>query len=137
MMGKNESPPPSGCSIMLHIMDIKEARGTLRIAVFDSKEHFLNTDSAVYLQVLEVKDTLQQKLHIPGLPAGEYAVAIYHDTNNNGKLNTNWLGVPTEPYAFSNDAGKKWRKPSFEDAKIFVKEPETVVKLQLRSWKEY
>lgn len=136
-MGKNEHGAPSNCSLVVKVTGIEQARGCLRIALFDRKEHFLKTEKAVYLQVLEVNDTLSKELTIPNLHAGEYALAVFHDTNNNGQLNTNWLGIPTEPYGFSNDAGKKWRKPSFEDSRILLKEPEMVIELPLRSWKEY
>jgi uncharacterized protein (DUF2141 family) len=38
------------------------------------------------------------------LPAGDYAVKAYHDVNGDGEMNTNPFGIPTEPYAFSNNA---------------------------------
>lgn len=39
------------------------------------------------------------------LPAGEYLFSFYHDINNNGKLDTNFLGIPKEPFGFSNYSG--------------------------------
>ena len=39
-----------------------------------------------------------------GLPAGDYAVKAFHDVNGDGEMNTNPFGMPTEPYAFSNNA---------------------------------
>ena len=50
------------------------------------------------------------------LPAGEYAVAAFHDTNGDGELNANFVGMPTEGYGFSNDARGFMGPPSFEDA---------------------
>ena len=38
------------------------------------------------------------------LPAGDYAVKAFHDVNGDGEMNTNPFGMPTEPYAFSNNA---------------------------------
>jgi hypothetical protein len=38
------------------------------------------------------------------LPAGDYAVKAFHDVNGDGQMNTNPFGIPTEPYAFSNNA---------------------------------
>lgn len=38
------------------------------------------------------------------LPAGDYAVKAFHDVNGDGEMNTNPFGIPTEPYAFSNNA---------------------------------
>ena len=51
--------------------------------------------------------------------APRIAVAIQHDQNGNGKLDTNWLGVPREPFGFSNDAAPRaFGPPRFEDAAI-------------------
>ncbi len=38
------------------------------------------------------------------LPAGDYAVKAFHDVDGNGEMNKNPFGIPTEPYAFSNNA---------------------------------
>jgi uncharacterized protein (DUF2141 family) len=38
------------------------------------------------------------------VPAGDYAVKSFHDVNGDGRMNTNPFGMPTEPYAFSNNA---------------------------------
>jgi len=39
-----------------------------------------------------------------GLPTGDYAVKAFHDVNGNGRMDANPFGMPTEPYAFSNNA---------------------------------
>ena len=53
----------------------------------------------------------------PGLPAGTYAVKVVHDENGNGRLDTDWLGIPVEGYGLSNNPPKD-RRPSF-DASAF------------------
>lgn len=53
-----------------------------------------------------------------GLAAGTYAVAAYHDENDNGELDFNFLGIPKEGYAFSRDARGFASPPSFEAAAI-------------------
>ena len=52
------------------------------------------------------------------LPEGEYAFAVYHDANANGKMDKNLLGIPTEDYAFSNNALGKMGPPSYASAKF-------------------
>lgn len=51
-----------------------------------------------------------------GLKPGKYAVAVYHDENNNGDLDTNLVGIPNEAYGFSNNASGLFGPPAFEDA---------------------
>lgn len=50
------------------------------------------------------------------IPPGKYAMVVIHDENMNGKLDTNWLGVPNEGYGFSNNAKALLSAPSFSDA---------------------
>lgn len=50
------------------------------------------------------------------LPAGQYAVAVLHDTNVNGKLDKNFLGFPTEGLAFSQNVRPRIGVPSFSSA---------------------
>ena len=55
------------------------------------------------------------------LPHNDYAVAIFHDINNNGLLDKNALGIPVEPYGFSRNARARFSAPPFNDAKIELK----------------
>ena len=52
------------------------------------------------------------------LPPGTYAVAVFHDKNNNGILDKNMLGIPLERYGFSNNARETFSAPSFNSASI-------------------
>jgi uncharacterized protein (DUF2141 family) len=53
-----------------------------------------------------------------GVPKGVYGISAFHDQNNNGKLDTNLIGLPTEDYCASRDARRTFGPPSFEDAKF-------------------
>lgn len=53
---------------------------------------------------------------VPDLPPGKYAVAVYVDSNKNGRHDKNILGVPKEDYGFSNDARGRFGPPDFADA---------------------
>lgn len=48
------------------------------------------------------------------IPKDRYAIALYQDLNGNGKLDTNFLGIPKEPYAFSNNIKPVFSTPSFK-----------------------
>ncbi len=60
------------------------------------------------------------------LPAGSYAVAVYHDKNNNKVLDKNYLGIPTESYGFSNNARRTFSAPSFSEAAVVVNNSKTI-----------
>ena len=55
------------------------------------------------------------------LPAGQYAVGIFHDVNLNNKMDNNFLGLPKEQYGFSNNARALFGPPSYEDAAFELK----------------
>jgi uncharacterized protein (DUF2141 family) len=55
------------------------------------------------------------------VPAGVYGISAFHDEDNNGKLNTNLVGYPTERYCASNDARNMFSAPSWKDAKFKYK----------------
>jgi uncharacterized protein (DUF2141 family) len=52
----------------------------------------------------------------PNLPAGSYAVSAAHDVNGNGKPDKNFVGIPTEPWAVSNNVRPTLRPPKFAEA---------------------
>ncbi|MFT4517814.1 MAG: hypothetical protein ACI9JM_000191 [Halioglobus sp.] len=47
---------------------------------------------------------------------GDYAATIFYDRNGSGKLDTNFIGVPKEPLALSNNAKAKFSPPKYSDA---------------------
>ena len=61
------------------------------------------------------------------LPAGRYAIAVIHDKNNNGKLDTDFLGMPKEGFGFSQNATGFMGPPSFKKAAINVPADKTTI----------
>lgn len=52
------------------------------------------------------------------VPPGEYAVAVYHDENDNGRLDRGVFGIPVEGTGASNDARGSFGPPSFASARF-------------------
>jgi uncharacterized protein (DUF2141 family) len=67
------------------------------------------------------------------LQPGEYAFSIFYDSNNNGKLDTNFIGIPKEPLALSNGARPKFGPPRYEDAVFQVGEKLVVQRLSIET----
>ena len=65
--------------------------------------------------LIKIRDT-QARCEFLDIPPGTYDLAVIHDENMDGELDTNWLGVPTEGYGFSNDAKASMGAPSFDAA---------------------
>ncbi|MCP5072824.1 MAG: DUF2141 domain-containing protein [Rhodobacteraceae bacterium] len=90
-------------------------RGQMLISVFDSPKTYLRVpDHSAVVQVghngLAIA-TLE-------IPVGEYAVSAVYDRNKDGRMNTNALGLPTEAFAFSNNARALFGPPKYKIAKI-------------------
>jgi uncharacterized protein (DUF2141 family) len=70
------------------------------------------------------------ELRIRDVEPGDYAVAAFQDLNGNGRIDRPFF-FPTEPYGFSNGAGRRG-PPRFDAAKVSVREPTTTVVIPLR-----
>lgn len=66
------------------------------------------------------------------LPAGNYAVAAYHDSNRDRQLNRNGLGIPREGYGFSNNPPLQARAAKFQEAAFLVAGQNTQINVRLR-----
>ncbi len=108
--------PVAAADLAILISNISEPTGEVRWVLFDSEESY-QSDTNPLLSVRNRVDGDSLKVTVHNLPAGRYAVKLYHDANNNGELDSNMLGIPTEGYGFSNNAGR-FGPPSFEEAAV-------------------
>ena len=110
----------SSCpGVHVKILDIRGSAGAVACALFETSEGFPTEfpQSATNIIIAKVQDT-QARCDFVDIPPGTYALAVIHDENMDGKLGTNWMGVPTEGYGFSSDAQASMSAPSFEAARF-------------------
>lgn len=90
----------------------------VRVALYDRAQGFSeDRDGSAALQKKQVEaksDTVQTVFS--GLEPGRYAVAAFSDLNGNRRLDSNFVGKPTEPYGYSRDARNFFSAPGFEQA---------------------
>lgn len=115
-VGAFACPPAQAAGLDLTVTDLRTQQGSLRIAVADSEAGWSDTEKAVAGTVRKAQGTVQE-FHFPDLPPGSYAVMVMHDENDNGELDSNFMGMPVEGYGFSNNPGVM-RKPTFEEARF-------------------
>ena len=111
-----QSPCPG---IHVKILNIRNSTGTVACALFESPVGFPTEFQhyATNIMVIKVRDT-QARCDFADIAPGAYALAVIHDENMNGKLDTNSLGAPKEGYGFSNDARALFSAPSFSAARF-------------------
>lgn len=92
-----------------------KAGGQVVVALFDSATAWKATSRPVRDYKLSVSEGVAQ-VSVADLPAGTYAVMAYHDRDSDGRLDTLPVGLPTEPYGFSNNARGVFGPPSWNAA---------------------
>jgi uncharacterized protein (DUF2141 family) len=90
---------------------------------------------------LNEKDTLKKYKFIPegdalnasitDLEYGTYAMALFQDMDNDGKIERNFLGIPKDPYAFSNNARPAFKAPSFDDCCFEYNDADNLVEISM------
>ncbi len=65
------------------------------------------------------------------IPYGTYAIALYHDLNNNDKLDKNFLGIPKEPYGFSRNYRPLFTVPTFRDCSFVFDDQNSSLEISL------
>lgn len=70
------------------------------------------------VRVAAMDGTVKLTFKVPG--PGRYGVRLFHDRNGDGKLETDFLGIPREPFGFSRNAPAQFGPPSFEEAAFDV-----------------
>ena len=108
----------SSCpGIHVKIPNIKNTTGNIACGIFESPEGFPNKflGSAKAIIIRKIQKTKAQ-CDFSDIPPGTYAIAVIHDENMNGELDTNWLGVPMEGYGFSNTTIDEFGAPAFSAA---------------------
>lgn len=120
----------NAAELVVEVSDVRVQKGQLMMAVFDSADAWNGQAEAVAKQALDATSA-KIDFHFPGLPPGTYAVSVMHDENGNGKLDSNFMGMPTEGYGFSNDP-KVMRKATFEEAAFEIGRADRTIELHLR-----
>lgn len=115
--------------IKLEVTNIECPKGILRVSLYNKSDEFLK-EGAEYRKLKLDVNSNGLCCTIDKLPAGEYAIAMYHDKNEDGECNRSWLGIPTEGYGFSRNFKPVLAPPSFKKVKIKV-EGETFVKIKM------
>ena len=101
------------------VEDIANHKGTLKIGVYDATGY----DGGNSVNGANVKvDGASETVTIEGLAPGEYGIKIFHDVDDDGEMDTNPFGLPTEPYAFSNNAKGRFGPAKWDAAKFTVTE---------------
>ena len=116
-------------AVDVQVVGARNENGKVLIAVYDSDSTFNNRQLATLKKAVPVSNgKASWQIELSRLPK-EFAVAAFHDENNDGQLNRNPLGIPSESYGFSRDARGLTGPPSYKQAAM--KRPDTDGEIQI------
>ncbi|MEY4571199.1 MAG: hypothetical protein RLZ10_392 [Bacteroidota bacterium] len=106
-------------NLLVKVHGIQNTNGQIELSIYNDANVFPEVGKTYKMVRIDSKES-EIIYEFKDLPAGEYAIATYHDENNDNECNTNLLGVPTEAFAFSNDFRPFLSAPDFSDCSFKV-----------------
>jgi uncharacterized protein (DUF2141 family) len=104
-------------TLTIIVGNITQAEGSVMVAVAAGKEGFANVNEPA-AAMTEPARLGEITFVATDLPPGEYAIRVMHDVNGNGELDTNFMGMPIEPWAMSNNAKGRFGPPKWKAVKF-------------------
>ncbi|MFT3803264.1 MAG: DUF2141 domain-containing protein [Burkholderiaceae bacterium] len=104
------------------------SQGNLMLAVYGSAADFRQR---AVVQQSQAASTAPARFRFDQLPPGDYAIAVYQDVNGNGKLDTNMVGMPREPFGFSQEPKGLMGPPNWDQVKFALPPEGTTINIRL------
>ena len=109
--------PTATADLTIRVENVLPAGGIVRLGLYDAARYpDDNSKPVASADVPAVAGETVITLH--GIAPGTYAIQTFQDVNANDKMDTSWVGLPLEPFGFSQDATPFLSKPSFDDVKF-------------------
>ncbi len=113
--------------LIVNITNIDSEKGSIVVGLYNSSGTWLGK---VYMGKSSQISHKTATVTFEGLSEGEYAISLYHDENDNGKLDTGIFGIPKEDYACSRGARGRFGPPKWNDAVFHLdNSKEIIIKL--------
>ena len=117
--------PSVTTQIFLEVYGFENLDGNLAIAIDNSSEQF-DSDIECYIDTTIDVISTDMTIIIDGISSGTYAVSIFHDEDEDSKLDLGLLDIPQEGFGFSNNPDIGFSKPEFNDCKFVIEEGQSI-----------
>lgn len=111
----NAQTPPESV-VRVSVTNIRAQQGYLMVALYDEANWGQTAVARARVPVASAVVALTLAAPAPG----RYAIRMFQDVNADGAMDTNIIGIPTEPIGFSNNAPLQFGPPSFDAAAFDV-----------------
>lgn len=118
--------------LIIKLENVRNSKGKLRLALYKGQDGYPdNSKKAARLVSVQAKEGTVEVV-VEGLPTGNYAVALLHDENENGEMDTNMVGYPKEGYGFSNNNLPAFRAPRYDEAAFELTKSKQELAIRIR-----
>jgi uncharacterized protein (DUF2141 family) len=129
--GAQPEEPKTGTSEVT-VAGFRNRTGQVCVSLFSSPEGFPGETKKAVRTFTSKIDGNRVKVCFDAVPAGEYALAVLHDENMNGKMDTSFWGYPKEGAGVSNNPKSRRGPPRFDDAKFVLQEERLILQINLQ-----
>lgn len=126
----NEAPPP-GATLLVRIEGLRSTKGMVRACLTRNAHFFPSCDKDPDALHASVAAGPEATLHIGGIPSGDYALAVLHDENGNGRIDT-VLGIPRDGVGFSQNPRLFFGPPKFAAVRFHIGTVDVVQHIRMR-----
>lgn len=126
------SEPQNEGKIELLIKGAKSNSGVIQVLIFNKEDGFPEDPKMAFKALSLPVSNLSTRVAIEDLPAGEYAISVFHDEDSDGQIRKNDFGMPIDTYGFSNNPTLYFGPPSFSKSTVPVKNSLVKVEIILR-----
>lgn len=119
----------SSTSVTASVGKLRNLKGSVQCSLHMADNGFPGGKPMAIASVTKLTRTAASCV-FPAVPPGTYAIAVLHDENDNGQLDTTWLGIPDEGYGASNNKLHRFSAPTFKESRFVV--AETAVELAIK-----
>jgi uncharacterized protein (DUF2141 family) len=102
--------------VHVEIGGLRNDKGQVFCALYSSPDGFPKNSEKAVARIKSAILDKQAVCEFSGMASGTYAVSVFHDENSNGKLDTNFMGIPREGVGASNGAKGHFGPPKFDAA---------------------
>jgi uncharacterized protein (DUF2141 family) len=119
-------PRPTGTGqVQVTVTGFESEEGQVLVALFLDESGWPDDEQVAFgATVLPIRER-QAVAEFKGVPAGAFAISVFHDEDSDRELDTGVFGIPSEDYGFSRGARGSFGPPSFDDARLDLMEGES------------
>jgi len=118
--------------ITVTVTGFKNSKGNCIANLYDKSEGFPNSSKLAYKSTAVKIVNNSAQIVFDNLKPGTYAVSVLHDSNSDGVLNKNILGIPKEGYGASNNILPSLSSPKFEDSKFEISSQDKPLSIKVK-----